>query len=39
LFIRYSISIDLVDEAAADRDADFRSIIAEFDPEADPNLN
>jgi hypothetical protein len=31
------ISIDQVDEAAADRDADFRSILAEFDPEADPN--
>ena len=33
------ISIDQVDEAAADRDADFRSISAEFDPEAEPNLN
>ena len=33
------ISIDEVDETAADRDVDFRSIIAEFDPEADPNLN
>ena len=33
------LSIDQVDEAAADRDADFRSIIAEFDPEAEPNLN
>ena len=33
------ISIDQVDEAAADRDADFRSIVAEFDPEGDPNLN
>jgi len=31
------ISLDQVDEAAADRDADFRSILAEFDPEADPN--
>ena len=33
------ISIDQVDEAAADRDADFRSIVAEFDPEGDPNPN
>ena len=33
------ISIDQVDDAAADRDADFRSIVAEFDPEGDPNLN
>ena len=33
------ISIDQVDEAAADRDADFRSIVAEFDPEGDPNLH
>jgi hypothetical protein len=32
-------SIDQVDEAAADRDADFLSIVAEFDPDADPNLN
>ena len=32
-------SIDQADESAADRDADFRSIVAEFDPEADPNLN
>ena len=32
-------SIDEVDESVADRDVDFRSIIAEFDPEADPNLN
>jgi hypothetical protein len=32
-------SIDLVDESVADRDVDFRSIVAEFDPEADPNLN
>jgi hypothetical protein len=33
------ISIDQVDEAAADRDADFLSIVAEFDPDGDPNLN
>jgi hypothetical protein len=32
-------SIDQVDESAADRDVDFRSIVAEFDPEGDPNLN
>jgi hypothetical protein len=29
------ISIDQVDEAAADRDADFLSIVAEFDPEGE----
>ena len=32
-------SIDQADESAADRDADFRSIVAEFDPDGDPNLN
>jgi hypothetical protein len=33
------ISIDQLDEAAADRNADFLEIVAEFDPEAEPNLN
>jgi hypothetical protein len=32
-------SIDQDDESVADRDVDYRAVIAEFDPDGDPNLN